>query len=532
MLNILVVDDEKYIRKGLAATIKEAGAQFAICGEAGNGKEALFLIETLSPDVVITDIKMPKMDGVELVAKLNTDYPGIRKIILSGFDEFEYVRKSMKNGAVDYLLKPVDEERLKELLVKIEDDILTDRKKEKEEQNTQTKIKQNLSVIKEKILTDYIDGKTLQQDEDIESRAEYLKLPKDKPCHYIIIVSIDNYSFMRLQMPDEAVRKLEIVKTAVRSFAEAHDECTPFVYGDAIAVLMSTDECDIKSGSKTAEDIFSCIPEEIKPGVSLAVGDCVKQINLIGESYGIARKRLEYRFCAENTNIFTVANTQKPLTDIKSNEIYVRFSAKIKDSLHSGSKKLIEDSLNELAAALLDAKAEPREALNVLAKVYLWIEAESEDFEDMISHTYGPGFSYIDILQTFDRLKRAMDFTVELYSSISEKMRTCDNKKSREIIEQAKEYILNNYMVDLSLEKVADVVYINSNYLSEIFKCKTGENFVEYITRVRIEKAKKLLHDLEYKTYQVGQMVGYEDPSYFSKVFKKPLVFHQADTEI
>ena len=520
MLNILVVDDEKYIRKGISATIKEAGAQFDICGEAGNGQEALSLIEKHMPDVVITDIKMPKMDGIELVGRINTDYPKIRKIILSGFDEFEYVRKSMINGAVDYLLKPVDEEQVKNILLAIEEDIKAEKKKDTDGIEEKNKINESLSILKDKFLVDLVAGKVKISDEETKVKLEQFNLPQEEGRYCIVIVSMDNYDYLSRQMPDETDIKLSGIKEALKKLDDEGTTVSSFTYDNNIIVLGALG----KSGDtpeQAAEDIFAMLPEDIRAAFSLGAGECVSKITEIDTSYKSALKNLELRFYKFERNIFAEPKKANNFTFITFQDIYNTITEKIKDHFYAGKKELLINSLDALALRFSEKMISPHEVTDILTKVYLKIESESTVFKQICSEIYGLKFSYTDTLKTFDCLQQMIEFTAQYYSDIADKMKECSSIKSKEIVERVKRYILNNYKKDLSLKEVAEIVYLNPNYLSEIFKCRTGENFIEYITRIRIDHAKKLLRDLGYKTYQVGQMVGYEDPSYFSKVFKK-----------
>ena len=520
MLNILVVDDEKYIRKGLAVTIKEAGSQFVICGEAGNGREALSLIEKHRPDVVITDIKMPRMDGIELVEALNESYPKIRKIILSGFDEFDYVRKSMKSGALDYLLKPVDEEHVKKVLCDIEEEIEEEKKKDSDEIKEKNRINESLKIIKNKFLIDLVGGKTFTSDDNTKKKLEQFSLPVEAGNYFIIIISIDNYDFLLNQMPDEAAEKLSALQETVKLLNDNKKIVSSFIYNNEIIVLGALNNAN-ETKLDLAEYILEILPKSIKKEVSLGIGGSVTKIIELNSSYKNATKNLRRRFYKFNKKIFEEADKSQDFAFLKSQDYYELIIEKTKEYFYANKITFFKSSLNALAQDFADNTIHPNEALNILTKIYLKIEAESKVFSLICSDMYGMDFSYTDALKRFDCFKPAIEFSCKYYNDIFDKMLECNSEKNMKVIELVKKYILNNYKENLTLGKVAEVAYINPNYLSEIFKCKTGENFVEYITRIRIEKAKKLLSKLEYKTYQVGQMVGYEDPSYFSKVFKK-----------
>ena len=509
MLSILVVDDEKFIRKGLSATVKEAGTQFEICGEAANGLEALSLIRNHRPDVVVTDIKMPKMNGIELVERLSLEYPEIRKIILSGFDEFDYVRESMKNGAVDYILKPVDEERVKKLLYSLDEEI----NKEK------IKNHQEIEEYKRLFLESVIEGKSLTPKDSEKWKFAHSELFKNgRYC--VLVASLDNYNFCLKNAPEETGGQAKQIKNDLHKLIKEDKSITEIIYRDDIVFVcnLADDEC---SAVNLAERICSNILRAHNIPLSLAIGESVDEIYEINTSYKSAIKMLEGRFYKNNSNIYSCSDIDDNFKTIKRLDKYENITEKIKDYFYAGEKDRFKSQLNLLCQELCNNKVYPNEACKIMTKLYIKIEGESNKFGRVSSTIYSQRFSYIDSLKLFDCFKDIITFSENYYFKIMDGMTKSTTNSSNEVIETAKKYILKNYNEDLSLEKVAEVVYLNPNYLSEIFKYKTGESFVEYITRIRVQQAKKLLRDLEYKTYQVGQMVGYDDPSYFSKVFKK-----------
>ncbi|EMS70135.1 response regulator [Ruminiclostridium cellobioparum] len=194
MLKILIVDDEIILRKGLSKSISKV-KDFVVAGEAGDGLQALKLIEEVEPDVVITDIRMPNMDGKELVQVLSEKYPELKKVVISGFEDFTYVRHTMKNGAVDYLLKPVEDDKLYALLKEIQESIRMDKKKKDEFIDHNIKLNESFPILKDRFLHGVLTaGQPYESSEDIARKLNYYGInftPEDR--FTLLFISIDNY---------------------------------------------------------------------------------------------------------------------------------------------------------------------------------------------------------------------------------------------------------------------------------------------------------------------------------------------------
>jgi two-component system, response regulator YesN len=157
----------------------------------------------------------------------------------------------------------------------------------------------------------------------------------------------------------------------------------------------------------------------------------------------------------------------------------------------------------------------------LLTDTYLKLQIEYSEFKKAVTEGLGSEFSYLKHIEAYDTLDEVKKYTQELYTGIIKQIVDIRKRKDKKLVEIVKEYIIKHYNEDITLNRIAEVVYVNSSYICDLFKTQTGENFVDYLTKIRIEKAKVLLRNVKIKTYEVGQMVGYEDATYFSKVFKK-----------
>ncbi len=522
MLKILVVDDEKLIRKGLAKTINAFDRGYKVIGEAANGVEAIENIEREKPDVVITDIKMPKMGGVELITNLEKRFPSIKKIVLSGFDEFDYVRDTMKRGATDYLLKPVDFELLGELLKKIEDDIKSEKQSNTNMLDLKIKLNQSFPLFKDQFIKELIcEGKCSSFD-NIEEKLQYFSIRLPIGRYQVIIVSIDNYKHTYEEIgPEQSKIDTFIKRNISEESVSYYTDFFSFMDDMGLVIACSVSENNQEMIDLISNEIFINLTNNTPLNYTISVGRPVDSFEKLKESYDSALDTLMKRFYLTGSNILKFDGNRKCFNKSQLKILTDNYQIRLRSCVDVVNDQQIAEVMGELCMKLGEMSAEPSDAVKVLIDIFMKLQVENVNFKEAVVETFGFDYSYEKNLNLFDTLHEMNKYTCNVYKKTISKLKEMYGRKDTKLIELVKDYILNHYKEDITLTKVADAVYVNPNYLSEIFKSQTGENFVDYFTRVRIEKAKELIKDIKSKTYTVGELVGYDDPAYFSKVFKK-----------
>lgn len=523
MLKILIVDDEKFIRMGLSKIISEAGEGFEVIGEAENGVQALEFIEVNKPDVIITDIKMPKMNGIELIKNLKIKYPYIKKVVLSGFDEFDFVRETLKNGANDYLLKPVLEDQLIELMIRISKDVEDENEKRLDSLNENIIFNESLPLLKDEFMRNLIyDNKSITNI-DMRRELEYYKIKINIGNYLIIIVSLDNYKFLDNK---NGIEESKINNFIIRNIAEESvnnitsnvsffDECR------LVIICSINKNYNQEEILKVSGEIFENLKKYSKVRFSLSIGMEVDSFSKIKESYNTALSALKYRFYREESSILIYKENEQNLFKNCTGEIVNDYEKAIKDCIQFNKYENLKSIFDGFCLKLKMFYIYPDQAVKAFADSYMKLQMENIKFKESVAEVFGFSYSYIKELDMFDTLDEIKNYSIKVYTESIQKMLETSGRRDKRIIQLVKAYIEQHYNEEINLNKIAEIVYVNSNYLSELFKSQTGENFVDYFTKVRIEKAKALIKDIRYKTYQVAELVGYDDPAYFSKVFKK-----------
>jgi two-component system response regulator YesN len=527
MLKIIVVDDEELIRKGLVKVLSNFKTEFQVLGEATNGLEAMELIGREIPDVVITDVKMPHMDGVELVKELERHYPEIKKIVISGFGEFDYVRETMRYGALDYLLKPLDDEQLISLLGKITSFIESDKKQRRAESNLQEKLNEGLPFLKEQFIFELITTSKFNKD-DVDQKLELYEIKLNPGKYWVIIASLDNYRWICREAGVEATKGMLLkVKSC---FDEVLGRCyepisCPFPGGQIY--LISTPTADPKFIQDVLKEGLASLElnaPEIR--VTLSIGPPCDDLLCLMKSYQQAVALLRRRFYSEKSGIISFQSITKPTTnpDTKTDlfiDILNNLERSLRNCLEVGDHQQVSVIFNDFSALFKKFQFDPLEVVKLLIEVYVRLQSSYPEFSKSLIELYGLEDSYPKNLESFDTYDFLVQENIKLYTEVIKKIVEIRNRKDKRLVKEIKDYINENYHEPISLNMIAENIYLSPSYISDLFKKQTGENITDYLAKVRIEKAKILLKDLQIKGYEIGEMVGYKDPAYFSKVFKK-----------
>jgi two-component system response regulator YesN len=527
MLKIIVVDDEDLIRKGLVKMLSNYETEFQVLGEATNGLEAMELIGREIPDVIITDVKMPHMDGVELVKELEGRYPEIKKIVISGFGEFDYVRETMRYGALDYLLKPLDDEQLVLLLRKITSFIESDKKQRIAESNLQEKLNEGLPFLKEQFIFELITTSKFNKDE-VDQKLDLYEIKLNPGKFWVIIASFDNYRWICREAGVEATKsKLLKVKNCFDEVLGQYYEPISCSFPGGQIYLISTPTEDPKFVQDALEEGLALLDQnapEIR--VTLSLGPPCNDILCLTKSYQQAVALLGQRFYCEKSGIISYGSIIKPAlnSDSKTDlfiDILNNLELSLRNCLEVGDYHQVSAIFNEYSALFKRFQFDPLEVVKLLIEVYVRLQSSCPEFSKSLIELYGLEDSYPKNLESFDTYDFLLGENIKLYTEVIKKIVEIRNRKDKRLVKVIKDYINDNYHEPISLNMIAENIYLSPSYISDLFKKQTGENITDYLAKVRIEKAKILLKDLQIKSYEIGEMVGYKDPAYFSKVFKK-----------
>jgi len=520
MYNVIVVDDETWICKLIRKIVDWDAIGFNIIANASDGFTALELIEKHKPDLVITDIRMPGLDGIGLIKAARERELDIEFIIVSGYSDFEYARSALTYDAFAYILKPLDKEELEEVLQKVKEKI-------SKKQIIKVKLESSETVMLESDLRKIID----RTDKGIT--AEYLNGRfntkfKGGP-YYTVIFRQDFITRDNINNDDEYQCFLSKIKT---TYEDVFQEAVYFPgnsEGQTIFIINLKNESDDVYGlMKNVIKAFEGEGVSKKFTLTISIGLKADSINEIDASYESAINAMKARVFLgvgrvidANKEAGRIINT-KSIIDIRlKKKLSVLFDVFDVENALAEIKKIFADAQKKSAENLLYCHIAAYEIIEILFELM-----ENKGIRNKRGINRQQAVALVDNLSS---IKEIEDYIITLIKEFQDSYLDGKHSNGEKLITEIKKFISENYMSDINLDDVAKLVCLSPTYVSEIFKRKTGENFSEYLIDYRIEIAKDMLKDIRYKVVDVSLMVGYTDSKYFSRLFKKKVGVNPRD---
>ena len=513
MYKVLLVDDEVLTREAIRQNISWEEAGFLLTGVAQNGKEAILKIEEEQPDVVLTDICMPVMDGLALTAYLYEKYPEIKVIIISGYDDFDYARQAIKYQVSNYILKPITSYELVEELIKVKDKIRNSLEKQYE-------FEKNLPTLRDHFLNRLVEGTYIKNDTDLQ--LQKLSIRVSGSLQSVVMLEVKDSAAFWEHYP---LAGEELIDFAVANISEEMTENHPHIIffrnteGKSVFIFAHDSEEELMTLiHETCRNIIAVIYQYMEIKVCALVGETVREEEDWEKSYHNVLAAKEHKFFLEDDEFIygTDFSGQKEAVQLLLTQQVDKLVLMIK----MNQREEIENITLNIFERLRNSG---KEKLQMILMVQNLVLAILISLEEQVSEK-GEKYEEEFILQISeykylsDVEKWFLEFCISLAEDISNKREGANQK----LAVRAMDYIENNYMnVDISLNMICDYLGVSTSHFSAFFKSVTGETFTEALTRTRIKKAKNLFEKSDMMNYEVALSVGYQDPHYFSSIFKK-----------
>lgn len=527
MLKVFLVEDESVVREGLRDNIPWQQYGYEFVGEASDGEMALPLIQKTKPDVLLTDIKMPFMDGLSLSKLVHQEFPDMKIIIISGYDDFEYARGAILVGAEQYLLKPITRAAMQKVLAELKTKIETEREQKNYQERFQSEAREYEQFSRTDFFVKVFEGRMPVQ--DIYEEASKLSLKINAPCYNILLFNLQEKRTGEnggMESEDFARKREELLHYFIRYPENLVFRWNVNTYG---VLIKGSPEQMQELGARCLENVDRiCHPAGEVLDWYVALGEPVERLSMLAECYSKVNHIFAYRFLMPQVHVFTKETMGKNMPEREeSGRIRDIDPAKmdvelIRDFLLHGARDeiadFVENYLLAVGEALQSAMFRNYLTLHVYFAAVSYVEALGCDKEELLQLLNDEGLTpegQYDVDALPDYLGRLIKKAVELRD------RESDNQSKR-ILKKALSYIEENFSQEsLSLNSVAGEVNVSANYFSAIFSQAMQVTFVEYVTGKRMDKAKKLLRQTQMHTGEIAMEVGYKDPHYFSFVFKK-----------
>lgn len=529
MLKMILADDEPIVRRGLRNSIPWNELGIEVVAEAVDGQEAFELCLKLEPDLLFTDIRMPLMDGLEVAMKLKEHGSPIRVIFISGIQDFNYAKTALDINAGGYILKPIKVNEVREVVTKVVNSMRMERNRELKNVELRQQLREYTSVAKEKFIRNLVAGYDFKQQE-VMDKLEYFQLPVGIHDPLVIaVLQIDEYSRM---IADKTEFDRQLLVFSVNNIAEEildnHNAGITFYVNENEFILMLKDLGeDTKKYGEMFQEIVACMNKFLEIAVSIGIGRPVSSICGIRASYMDAMQAIQYKFYTGKNSILDItdiSNITETFTGAEAvaGENLFELENKLIGLMRVGNKAGVGEIIENIFSWFMLSKEYPVEYIQSICVELVCIASRNMHGQDeWVRRILADRSPILERIYATENIFALKEYMNGLFTGIAQHFSQKYDQKNSKVISRIKEIIHKKYRENISVAAISEEVYLTPNYISLIFKQETGETITEYITKVRIEAAKELLETTDFKVLEVAEMVGYDNPHYFSKVFKK-----------
>lgn len=529
MIKVFLVEDEVIVREGIKNNIDWAGNGYEFCGEASDGELAFPMISKEKPDIVITDIRMPFMDGLELSRLIKKELSQIKIIILSGHEEFEYAKEAIQIGIEEYLLKPISSDELLQAVNHVAEKIRQDRENGQlpgGELSDQTEFHIN---AKRELFNALIDGEVpLSQ---MLEKGKELELDLTAECYNVVLLKVQ-----RPQNGEGFSMRIVNLYQRIEEYADEKEQemiCFDRAPEGKVILFKGVDEADVEQKITSFITFFKEIIHEYEDVLFFgSMGMCVHRLREINQSYEAASHAFSYRFLAENNQFVSYQEIKKQGSAASGEkdcllgnvDIGGLDKRKIEGFLRGGEVDEIPYFVEEYIRNTGEAGTNSMIFRQYIVMDMFFAAAhfitqidpdKADDFRE-------PFASAEQMQNTIAHLDTTLSYIEKIFADVMKVRDQQMTQHNSDVVEEAKSYIEANYSdEDMTLNSVASQVNVSPNHLSAMFSQKTGQTFVKYLTDVRMNHARELLKCTNKRSNEISEEVGYKDPHYFSHLFKK-----------
>lgn len=523
MFKVFLVEDEIVVREGIRNNILWEQYGFLYAGDASDGELALPLIRQIQPDLLITDIKMPFMDGLALIELVRKELPKTKIVIISGYDDFSYAQQAIRMGVEQYLLKPIIKEKMVEILIALQKKIETERQQQEYLTKFQREAREYETFSRRRFFEQIVTGGLSVS--EISETAKEMDIDLNAPSYNIVLFSLNSAEYDG-SAPESYTDALAAVQDKVTQFIVSLPEFILFRWNvTTYAVLVKGGQGDI--AQRTCDCIGNirnrCAMAGRDVDWYIASGTPVSRLGAIPVCFAEASRVLSYRYLCPEEHILSEASIRDfrkkggSETDAGKSEID---QERIRNFLSSGAVEEIDRFIDQL----LKSAGEETVSLPLFCR-YLTMTvyfAAGEYLDSIGCRTdsfWPPELRPKDNASTPEE---ARQYARQVIGQAIELRDRESKKQQRDLLIKAIGFIDEHYPEEsISLDKVARDVNISPNYFSAMFSQEVGQTFVEYLTSKRIGEAKRMLRQTDKRSSEIAFAVGYKDPHYFSFVFKK-----------
>ncbi|WP_426452742.1 response regulator [Paenibacillus sp. S-38] len=518
MPTLLIVDDESVFRRGLEHLLADLAPDWTVAGTARDGVEALERMEACLPDVVITDIRMPRMDGIQLQSIIKEHYPGVRCIVMSGYSDFAYARESLKMGAKDYLMKPPEREELFGTLAKLKEEWLEEHARRRESTEEDQEEKQVRQQLRQHILSSLVAGTIHAEELELLDRVG-LSFPYPAWTCCVAHLDRDSVAESRYSLADPSLFAL-FISQFVQELIPPRMRGELFISGDSkVVALLNHEAGEGEEVVRLAKRVCHQIRTLSSLTVTIGVGGAAGDLESAARSFAEAEVALLYRLVQGGDRVLTYEATAG--NGGRKAELPGSDWRLLEEAVLEGRAGNAEAAARQWAGELFGRSADPGAIQQQVCKTVLHFY-ETAVKRDCVQ-AWLEAREIKQVLAELCSISSRSELTAAFGEIIGRLAAVLSSRRAGAAVHPVVAvlaYIREHYAEPITLSGAAERVYLNPSYLSTLFKTRTGVSFIEYLTNLRVEEAKKRLLYSPEKIASIAEASGFSNIRHFNRVFK------------
>ncbi|MGE5581622.1 MAG: response regulator [Bacillota bacterium] len=517
MAGLLLVEDEEAIKQKLMNNVSWTDYGFDPVLGASNGLEALAMLERNPVDIMVTDVQMPKMNGIELIKEIKKRNYQLKIIVISGFAEFEYAQESIKLNVSDYLLKPFASRKLLELVLRLKEQLEQERAEKSELQDLRESLHKNLEALREKFFMNLLNHNLAGA--DMAAELEFLGLKNlESGIFQVIVIEIPEGLLRGIKEEGKYLLNIQLVNQVKQLLKDcAYQNYIINQLRNQVVVVFFRPDKDLPI---RLEEHLAQLQIALKQPIIIGVGGMYSGLNDLSVSYREACLASQYRYIHGPNRVFAISdlNLDNPFYH---KQFYYLHQNRLFDDLRVGAHGAILDDVKSFIEELRSSNLTPESSRIIASNLILLTYTTLNELGYNPIELFGPSFSPLTEVNRTESLDELELFLVAFFEKINAHTGEKRISVNQTLVEEVRRHIEENYAQDITLSEMANQYKISPGYLSLLFTERTGKNFIEYLTERRIKKAQELLKHTDMKIYEIACAVGYNDSYYFSSCFKK-----------
>jgi len=515
VIRIMIVDDETLDREGLLTLVKEIEGIETDIMVAESAYKALEIIENFVPDVLLTDVKMPGMDGLTLAEKMSTAVPNIKTVFISGYDDFSYIKRALKSKAYEYILKPVDFEEFHNAMTRILKDIELEKKRQEETLRLKHLSDVGFQAMRKKALLDIVySHNSPEYIMDLTEKYELSILPSG--IYHVLVFEKHLSTF-------ENSPEMEEIITA--SFTGRESAKETVAVSDSRVVEIISFRPDVPDTGKIvldyAQQVHNRLTEASESAYTVLVSDPVDSVCMISDAYNQCGFLLNSSSYLLRGMVIHSGMLNQENVNVHTNET-INILKEIISSIKTLDLPKGSHMIDKLFKCLEDSNTEDivfirSMVISIISSLQIMLLEYGESFENLL----GESNSVWDKVFRIETIVDIRQWLKNIFRVVTEYFLNKENESGHQVVSRVISFIQSHFHEEITLKAVADIFHYSPNYLGSLFKKHTGQGFNDYLTRVRFEEAIKLLANPDLKLYEIAYKVGYPNQNYFNRQFKQ-----------